>query len=740
MASPRIKLALLSVSDKSGLAEFAKRLATAGVELLSTGGTRRLLEEAGLAVRDVAHYTGYPEMMDGRVKTLHPRVHGGLLCRRDNTQDMAAATEHGIEPIDLVVVNLYPFAQTIARGDVAIEEAIEQIDIGGPSMVRSAAKNHEYVTVASNAHQYDQIAEAIEKEGCTSLELRRELAGAAFAHTASYDQAIASYFAQQQESDTETSFPAQLDASFTRRATLRYGENPHQQAALYAKSDAAPGALVHGEQLHGKELSYNNWLDLDAAWACARSLPKPGVAVLKHNNPCGAATGTSLGEATRRAWEGDPVSAFGSILGFNQPVDAAAAECLAEPGKFVEAIAAPGFTNEAVEILTTKPKWKANVRLVQIDETSREPGDLILRSIDGGALAQFYLATSHFALGDYPAALASYESAARAGYDNDSCMLGRAETLRYSDQPDDALATLDALSGAVEQTAEYLYQRGATVAKLGGSREEVSALYGRAVEADEQHPGALFGLALENDRRGNDLEALQLYERSTARIPAHVGSLLNLGLMYEDMGRYENATICYQRILEIHPSHPRARLFFKDADASRDMLYDEDAQRRHDRLAQLLNVSVADFELSVRSRNCLQKMGIHTLGDLTRASEQELLNSKNFGETSLVEIREMLAAKGLSLGQFAHQRVDEAPAYDPESLSPDEKALLDRPISDLNLSVRARKCMVRLGLTTIGELVRRTGDDLLECKNFGVTSLNEVREKLTRLNLKLRGD
>jgi DNA-directed RNA polymerase subunit alpha len=363
-----------------------------------------------------------------------------------------------------------------------------------------------------------------------------------------------------------------------------------------------------------------------------------------------------------------------------------------------------------------------------------------LSSGDGGALAQFYMGRANFALEKFSEAIQNYEAAQGAGYQSDTCQLAIAEAQRYSGDATQALATLDALSGAIEQTAEYLYQRGATVASLGGNPDEVVALYERAVESDGSHPGALFGLAMENDRRGNDDTAKRLYERSTARLPVHIGSLLNLGLLYEDQQDYDRARQCYQRILEVEPTNMRARLFMKDADASRDMYYDEEAQRRRDRMAQILNVPVTDFELSVRSRNCLQKMGINTLGDLTRTTEQELLASKNFGETSLVEIREMLAGKQLSLGQFAHEKVEEEVAYDPETLSPDEKALLDRPIADLNLSVRARKCMVRLGLTTIGELVRRTGDDLLECKNFGVTSLNEVREKLKAFSIKLRGD
>lgn len=363
-----------------------------------------------------------------------------------------------------------------------------------------------------------------------------------------------------------------------------------------------------------------------------------------------------------------------------------------------------------------------------------------LTNADGGALTHFFLGKAFLSLDKYSEARAAFESAERAGYNRDDVALAKADAIRYEGHSQEALAVLDGLSGAVEQTAEYLYQRSATVAALGGNSSEVVALLERAVEADNTHAGALFGLALENDRYGNDEYARQLYERAAAQFPAHVGTLLNLGLLYEDREHFERAKQCYQRILEVYPDHERARLFFKDSDASRDMYYDEEARRRQDRLVQILSVPVTDFELSVRSRNCLQKMGIMTLGDLTETTEQELLSSKNFGETSLVEIREMLVSKGLELGQFAASWREEEPSYDSSTLSDDERALLDRPIADLNLSVRARKCMVRLGLSTIGELVRRTGDDLLECKNFGVTSLTEVREKLTLNNLKLRGD
>jgi len=363
----------------------------------------------------------------------------------------------------------------------------------------------------------------------------------------------------------------------------------------------------------------------------------------------------------------------------------------------------------------------------------------VLKNADGGALAHFYLAKCYFAKQRYQEAIDSYAAAELAGYDRDQCALGRAEALRYKQDPQEALATLDRLSGAIEQTAEYLYQRGATIGALGGNPSEVIALYERAVEADRNHAGALFGLALENDRYGNDTVALDLYKRSASQFPAHVGTLINLGILYEDREQYDKAVSCYRRVLDVFPDHPRARLYMKDAEASGDQYYDEDAQKKRDRMSQVLNIPVTDFELSVRSRNCLQKMGIMTLGDLCRCTEQDLLSSKNFGETSLIEIKEMLASKGLRLGQLALER-QTVDVFEPESLSADEQAMLTRPISDLNLSVRARKCMIRLGITTLGELVRRTGDDLLECKNFGVTSLNEVREKLAALNMKLRGE
>ena len=282
-----IQNALLSMSDKTGLVDFARRLTELGTALYSTGGTRLALQQAGVEVHDVAEYTGWPEMMDGRVKTLHPKVHGGILYMRDDTAHVAAAQEHEIIPFDLVAVSLYPFERTVAREGVTDAEAIEQIDIGGPSMVRSAAKNHDWVAVVTDPEQYAEVLEELAAGG-TSKDLRRRLAGAAFEKTARYDRAIADYFARGHQ-PLEAADTITLTAK--RQASLRYGENPHQQAALYAFPDAGPNSLVGAEQLNGKELSYNNLLDLDAALALARTLPVPGVAVLKHNNPCGRRDG-----------------------------------------------------------------------------------------------------------------------------------------------------------------------------------------------------------------------------------------------------------------------------------------------------------------------------------------------------------------------------------------------------------------------------------------------------------------
>lgn len=385
MSSPAVKRALISVSNKLGLAGFARGLAAAGVEIYSTGGTRKHLESEGIAVRDVSQYTGFPEMMDGRVKTLHPKVFAGILCRHDHAEDMQALAEHGILSFELVVVNLYPFEVTVAKEGVTEAEAIEQIDIGGPSLVRASAKNFAFTTIATRPEQYAEILEQVSSQGRTSLDLRRRLAGEAFAHTARYDRAIAGYFAGL---TSEGPFPGSMTLSLERKEVLRYGENPHQQAALYARDACGTANLVSALKLHGKELSYNNLLDLDSALAIVRDFAAPAAVVIKHNNPCGAAQADSLREALANAMAGDPLSAFGSVLGLNRVMDAPSAEVLAAPGLFVEAIVAPDFSPEALEILTTRPKWKANVRLLKVGELTRAARALAMRWIEGGMLVQ----------------------------------------------------------------------------------------------------------------------------------------------------------------------------------------------------------------------------------------------------------------------------------------------------------------------------------------------------------------
>ncbi len=392
-----IKRALLSVSDKSGLELLVPALAAAGVDMLSTGGTLKWILDRGFKARDVAEYTGYPEMMDGRVKTLHPKIHGGILALRDVPEHRTAMEQHEIVPIDLVVVNLYPFAATVAKPDVTDALAIENIDIGGPSLIRGAAKNHVYVAVVTEPQQYAQVVEQLQSHGGTNLSLRRQLAGAAYAHTGAYDTAIAAYFAKRASpvsaGDEIIALPGALTLSLSQEETLRYGENPHQAAALYRSQPAVSNSVVAAKKRHGKELSYNNLLDLDAAWGIVRMLTEPAAVVIKHNNPCGAAMDAQLATAMRNAWDGDPVSAFGSVLGLNRVMDAATAEVLAEPDRFVEAIITPGFSDEAFHILTTKPKWKANVRLVEIGSGAAVapqalPQQISLRQIDGGWLAQ----------------------------------------------------------------------------------------------------------------------------------------------------------------------------------------------------------------------------------------------------------------------------------------------------------------------------------------------------------------
>jgi phosphoribosylaminoimidazolecarboxamide formyltransferase/IMP cyclohydrolase len=385
-----VRNALISVSDKQGLADLAGVLRRAGANIYSTGGTRKHLEGLGANVLDIAAYTGFPEMMDGRLKTLHPKVFGGLLCRRDRADDMQALQPHGIVPFELVVVNLYPFSQTIAQPGVTPAEAIEQIDIGGPSLVRAAAKNHAFTAVATRPAQYGELGEAIATTGGVPLDLRRRLAAEAFAHTAAYDQAIAAYFAREVFDDE---LPPMLTLPLRRRAALRYGENPHQAAAVYELSGHRGPSVVTARVLGGKELSYNNLLDLDSALSMVRRVSGPTAVVIKHNNPCGAATAEEVAVAAQRALDGDPVSAFGSVIGINRVLDAATAEVLTTPDRFIEAIVAPAYDLPAVEILTTRPKWKASVRLLEVG--SLEVGSLAggnqelnCRSIAGGMLVQ----------------------------------------------------------------------------------------------------------------------------------------------------------------------------------------------------------------------------------------------------------------------------------------------------------------------------------------------------------------
>jgi phosphoribosylaminoimidazolecarboxamide formyltransferase/IMP cyclohydrolase len=384
----KIQRAILSVTDKTGLVDFARRLAALGVELISTGGTARVLREAGLNVRDISDLTGFPEMLDGRVKTLHPKVHGGILHVRSNPAHVAAVQEHGIAPIDMLVVNLYAFEKTATKPGVHFEEIIENIDIGGPSMVRSAAKNFQDVAIVTSAADYESIASELESgSGELSLKTKWQLAQKAFATTSAYDTAIANALAEITVDEAshfdisqlgqQAKFPETLRLQFSKAFDLRYGENPHQQAALY--SDGSGKGVANGRQLQGKELSYNNIVDLQAAWDLAQEFTEPVCAIIKHTNPCGTATGASLKEAYVRALECDPVSAFGGVIGVNQIINGEAAAEMAK--LFVEAIAAPGFTPEALEAFGKKK----NLRLVEIAELKQK---WVLKNVSGGVLVQ----------------------------------------------------------------------------------------------------------------------------------------------------------------------------------------------------------------------------------------------------------------------------------------------------------------------------------------------------------------
>ena len=373
--------ALISVFDKTGVVEFGRKLAGAGFELISTGGTHRTLaEEGGLPVRQVSDVTGSPEILDGRVKTLHPVIHGGILARRDLPEHLAELEQHGIGAIDLVVGNLYPFVETISKADVTLEDALENIDIGGPTMLRAAAKNFNSVAVVVDPADYDWVAGRLAGEGLSEEE-RRSLAAKAFQHVAGYDATVADYLAQE---ESAPALPEKLSLSFDRVTTLRYGENPHQQGALYVPAGGASGGIARARQLHGRELSYNNLMDADAAWRTVSDFAEPTAAVIKHANACGLSSRAELSQAYLQAYEGDTVSAFGGIVGFNRTVTAAAAEAMNPV--FYEVVVAPGYEPDALEIL----QRKRNLRVLEVDSGGSELGGISLdiRPITGGLLVQ----------------------------------------------------------------------------------------------------------------------------------------------------------------------------------------------------------------------------------------------------------------------------------------------------------------------------------------------------------------
>lgn len=372
----KFKTALISVSDKAGLETFARALHEMGVRIISTGGTMKTLRNAGLPVAYVSDITGFPEIMDGRVKTLNPRIHGGILAIRDNPEHIAAMEQHGIPAIDLVVVNLYPFCQTIANPDVTLADAIENIDIGGPAMIRAAAKNFNDVAVVVNPQSYGQIVEELRQFGEIRPQTRMSLAKAAFAHTAEYDAHIARYLAGQ---SGEGQFPQSLNLCYEKVQDLRYGENPHQPAAFYREKSG--NGIAAAVQLHGKELSFNNIVDIEAAYSLAGEFDRPAAVIIKHTNPCGAAQAETLAEAYSKAFAADSVSAFGGIVGLNRPVDLPTAEQIA--GLFAEAVIAPGYEESALELL----KQKKNVRLLQLEHGHKSQA-LNLKPVSGGMLIQ----------------------------------------------------------------------------------------------------------------------------------------------------------------------------------------------------------------------------------------------------------------------------------------------------------------------------------------------------------------
>ncbi|CAH8182509.1 bifunctional phosphoribosylaminoimidazolecarboxamide formyltransferase/IMP cyclohydrolase [Vibrio aestuarianus] len=390
-----IHRALISVSDKTGIVEFAQALTKRGVDILSTGGTARLLADQGIAVTEVSDYTGFPEMMDGRVKTLHPKVHGGVLGRRG--QDDEIMQKHGIQAIDMVVVNLYPFAETVAKAGCTLADAVENIDIGGPTMVRSAAKNHKDVTIVVNAHDYDRvIAEMDANDKSLTLETRFDLAIAAFEHTAAYDGMIANYFGtmvpsygasllddEGKKADEESKFPRTFNQQFLKKQDMRYGENSHQAAAFYVEANPEEASVSTARQIQGKALSYNNIADTDAALECVKEFAEPACVIVKHANPCGVALGGDILEAYNRAYQTDPTSAFGGIIAFNRELDAQTAAAIVER-QFVEVIIAPSVSAEAVEVVAAKK----NVRLLECGQWSTKTTGFDVKRVNGGLLVQ----------------------------------------------------------------------------------------------------------------------------------------------------------------------------------------------------------------------------------------------------------------------------------------------------------------------------------------------------------------
>jgi len=396
----KIKTALISVSDKTGVVEFAKKLADRGVKIISTGGTARKLDEAGLKVVAVESVTGFPEMMNGRVKTLHPKIHGALLGLRDDPGHKAAMDEHGIEPIDLVCINLYPFEQTVARPDCTLEEAIENIDIGGPSMIRSAAKNNKFVTVVTQADQYQRVLEEMENnDGAVTQQLRSDLARVAFGLTAAYDAAISKYL----NARAGIEYPQRVSIALTKASSLRYGENPHQSAAFYRLAPSGETSVSSGRLLEGGiEISFNNLLDVNAAFELVKEFDQPAAVVVKHLNPCGCAADSDICVAYRKAYEGDVISAFGGIIALNRKVNVELARTIMESysrfgkalgasGFFAEVIIAPGFDDDAVEIIRTLKSWGDRVRLIDsgpIDKTKTDASEYDVRCLVGGMLLQ----------------------------------------------------------------------------------------------------------------------------------------------------------------------------------------------------------------------------------------------------------------------------------------------------------------------------------------------------------------